>query len=258
MKKRADLLLVERGLVESRSRAAARDPGRQGLQRRASHRQGGRSAGGGRAAGVAGPGPPLGLARRAEARPCARSFRHRSAGSDLPRRRRFDRRLHRCAARPRRRQGLCGRRRPRPARLEAAPGSARVPARGSECPPSRPASSCPRRPRSSSATPASSALRTVLAAPLALAAADAAARGADQAAVRGRPRGRGQGRDRARSGLARGGLRPGGGMAGAAAGLADAGHHRKPHHRRGRQCRISDRRRITEWMGADRAAARRR
>ncbi len=68
--------------------------------------------------------PPLRVARRGEARGCARSFSPRShvrsSRPRLPRCGRLDRRLYRSAARTRRAAGLCRGCRPRPAASEPA------------------------------------------------------------------------------------------------------------------------------------------
>ena len=98
MRKRADIVLVERGFFPSRARAQAAiaaglvSVGGVALTK-ASAESGRRRADRGRAA------PPLCLARRGQARRGARRFRARSRGPRLPRCRRLDRRLHRRSAR---------------------------------------------------------------------------------------------------------------------------------------------------------------
>ncbi len=111
---RADRLLVERGLFESRAKAqAAIAAGRvtaDGAPIAKPSAEIAVDAALARRAGAS-----LGVARRREARGRARSFRLRSGRPRLPRRRRLDRRLHRGAARARRAPRLRGRCRPRPA-----------------------------------------------------------------------------------------------------------------------------------------------
>ena len=139
-----------------------------------------------RAARAQGPGSSLGVARRPEARPWARHFGSiRRAGR--ARRRRLDRRLHRCAADARRR----ARSTPSMSATASSPGScARIRA-----------SSCWRRTNARHLTASQSrsrsicvvcdasfiGLETVLPAALALAKPGAHAGRADQAAIRGRP-----------------------------------------------------------------------
>ena len=237
-RKRADLLLVERGLFESRAKAQAAiaaglvtadgEPVRKPSDAIAVDCVL-------RAAGAS-----LGVARRREARGRARSFRIRSGRPRLSRRRRLDRRLHRGAAGARRAARLRGRRRARPA--------SRAPARRG-----------PRSSRSKAPTSASSirrgcrsrpifvtvdvsfiSLKLVLPAALALARPPAQARRADQAAIRGRAGPRQEGH-RARSGGPRRGLRRHRGIRGLAR-LARRGHHPVADHGRRWQSRVLDRR----------------
>ena len=107
-RKRADVLLVERGLFESRARARAaieaglvigqRQAGRKSLRDHSRRR---RAAGAARAS--------LCLARRRQAGGRAGAVSDRHRGSRLSRRRRIDRRLHRSAARQRRQPGVLDR-----------------------------------------------------------------------------------------------------------------------------------------------------
>ncbi len=118
-RKRADTLLVDRGIFESRARAQAAieaglvtangKAGRQSLRAAAARR-----CDRGRA------GASLGLARRRQAGRRARAVSDRDRGPCLPRRRRLHRRLHRSAARQWRQHGVLHRCRPQPAASVAA------------------------------------------------------------------------------------------------------------------------------------------
>ena len=118
-RKRADVLLVERGLFESRARAqAAIEAGlvtandKQVAQAVRDHCRRRRAAGAARAS--------LRLARRRQAGGRAGAVSDRHRGSRLSRRRRIDRRLHRGVARQRRQSGVCDRCRARAAASIAA------------------------------------------------------------------------------------------------------------------------------------------
>ena len=126
MRKRADIVLVERGLFPSRTRAQAaiaaglrqsgRRCGQQGV------RGGRRGRFDHRAAAS-----PMGLARRREARRGARRFCPRSGGLVCSRCRRLDRRLHRRSRHAGRKSGRRNRCRPRAIRSPPRGGSAREP-----------------------------------------------------------------------------------------------------------------------------------
>ncbi len=75
----------------------------------------------------------MGLPRGDQARSWAGAFRVRRNGRGGARRRQLDRRVHRRAALARRGEGLCGRRRHQPARVEAPAGPARRGARTDQC-----------------------------------------------------------------------------------------------------------------------------
>ena len=110
VKKRLDVLLVERGLAASRSQAQALVlAGRVRGHAKAGSLLDEDGAARGHAAA------PLRLARRREARPRARHALGRRRGRGLPRSRRVDRRVHGLPPPGRRRPGLRARRRPRPA-----------------------------------------------------------------------------------------------------------------------------------------------
>ena len=134
MRMRADQLLVDRGLAESRSRAQALIlAGKVFSGERRIAKAGDTARRGGRPGGAR-PGPSVGVARRAEARSCAAPLRPVAGRAGLSRHRRLHRRLHRRAAGARCGEGACGRCRPRPARLEAAHRSARRGAREDQRP----------------------------------------------------------------------------------------------------------------------------
>ena len=134
MRTRADQLLVDRGLAESRSRAQALILAGKVFSGERRIAKAGDTLAPDAAAGGPRPGPPLGVTRRAEARPRAAPLRPVAGGPHLPRHRRLHRRLHRCAAGARRGEGACGRCRPRPACLEAAERPARRGAREDQRP----------------------------------------------------------------------------------------------------------------------------
>ena len=193
MAPRADTLLAERGLFESR--AKAREAIEAGLVRAdgrvvkkpsediapdAELSRGGAL--------------PLGLARRRQAGPCAGDFWRRPERALLPRCRRFDGRLHRCAADARR--APCRRRRCRPWTIASAHKERRA----------RHRAGAARRPRAGRAAHLAEppslivcdasfiSLALILPNVLALAAPDATLDRADQAAVRGGARGGEKGR----------------------------------------------------------------
>ena len=118
-RKRADVLLVERGLFESRARAqAAIEAGLVTANDRPVAEASDSIARRRRAAGAARASLCLARRRQAGGRAGAISDRHR--GPRLSRCRRIDRRLHRGAARQRRQPGVCDRRRARAAASVAA------------------------------------------------------------------------------------------------------------------------------------------
>ena len=125
-RKRADVLLVERGLFESRARARPRSrpassspTASRSSKASETDRRRRRIAGAARAS--------LRLARRRQARRRAGALSDRDRGPCLPRRRRLHRRLHRGAARQRRQPGVRHRCRARPvASLAARPSQDRV------------------------------------------------------------------------------------------------------------------------------------
>ena len=197
-KQRLDALLAERGLFESRSRAAA-------AVLAGEVRIG---ADGARAPSPASScaddvelarrrGPALRLARRHQARQRARRERARGRRPPLPRRRRLDRRLHRLPARSGRRARRRARRRLRRAQLAAARRPARDRDRAHQRAQPEPAT-LPYAPELIVVDVSFISLRTVLPAVLALRRAALRRAGAGQAAVRGRPRPRRRGRRRAR------------------------------------------------------------
>ncbi len=107
-RQRADRLLVERGLFESRAKAqAAIAAGLVTANDVAVRKASEEIPADARLNAPAG--ASLCLARRGQARGGARPFRLRSQGPRLPRCRRLDRRLHPRAAGTRRQAGLCGR-----------------------------------------------------------------------------------------------------------------------------------------------------
>ena len=128
MRKRADIVLVERGFFSSRARAqAAIAAGLVSVGGVALKKASEEVAGDAPIEAEAR--PSLGVARRGQARRRARRLRARSHRPRLPRRRRLDRRLHRCAAGARRGEGHRRRRRPRTARSAPRGGPARPLAR---------------------------------------------------------------------------------------------------------------------------------
>ena len=137
-KPRADQLLVDRGLAESRAKAQALILAGLVFSGERKIDKAGQALAARCAAGGARQGPSLGVARRDQARACARPFRLGRDRRGGARRRRLDRRLHRRAAAARRGEGVRGRCRHQPARLEAAPGSARGRPRADQRPLSRP------------------------------------------------------------------------------------------------------------------------
>ena len=158
-KKRLDALLVERGLVESRAKAQALIlagavfSGERRLDKAGDQRRRRPAARGARAGHPWVSRGGLKLAHALE------HFAHRCRRARRARCRRLDRRLHRRAAGARRGAGLCRRCRPWPARLEAAPGSARRRAGAHQRAPSDGRADARSRSISSSAMPASSVSR---------------------------------------------------------------------------------------------------
>ena len=154
-RKRVDMLLVERGLFESRARAQRGNRGRPCCRQRQADRKTLRDHSvRRRAAGAAG--ASLCLARRREARGRAGALSDRYRRPCLPRCRRLHRRLHRSAARQWRRPGLRSRCRPRPAAsIAARPSQDRLDGADRHPQISR-ASACPSGPISSPSTSASS------------------------------------------------------------------------------------------------------
>ena len=195
-RQRADRLLVERGLFDSRAKAqaaiAAGLVSANNVTVRKASESDRRECGLARA-----PGASLRLARRGQARGGARSFRFRSARPRLPRRRRLHRRLHASAAGARRQACLCDGRGARAIARIAAPTPRGRFAGGNRHPYVLPAppgyeAGFDRRRRQFH-------LAEIGAAARARAGETAGAIGrADQAAIRGRPRGA-QERHRARS-----------------------------------------------------------
>ena len=122
---RADQMLVDRGLVESRARGQALILAGLVFSGERKIDKAGPGAAARRAARGARARSSVGIARRRQAGARPRAFRLGRGGRGGDRRRLLDRRLYRRAADQRRGARLCGRFGHQPARLEAAAGRAR-------------------------------------------------------------------------------------------------------------------------------------